>query len=48
VETLSNSIKSLFMQKLENGELSELLNELFNRKVVVVGEGNKVNYNLPG
>jgi hypothetical protein len=48
VETLSNSIKSLFMQKLENGELSELLNELFNRKVVVVGEGNKVSYNLPG
>ena len=47
VETLSNSIKSLFMQKLENGELSELLNELFNRKVVVVVDENKVSYNLP-
>jgi archaellum biogenesis protein FlaJ (TadC family) len=47
VKTLSNSIKSLLMQKLENGELSELLNELFNRKVVVVAEGNKVSYKLP-
>jgi len=46
VKTLSNSINSLFMKKLENGELSELLNELVNRTVVIIDD-NKVSYRLP-
>lgn len=46
VKTLSNSIKSLFMQKLENGELSELLEELVKRKVVIIDD-TKVSYRLP-
>lgn len=47
VQTLTNSIKNLFIKDLENGELSELLNELINRKVVVVDD-TKVSYKLLG
>ncbi len=46
VKTLSNSINSLFMKKLENGELSGLLNELVERKVVIIDD-TKVSYKLP-
>lgn len=46
VKTLSNSINSLFTNKLENGELSGLMDELVKRKVVIIND-TKVSYNLP-
>jgi hypothetical protein len=44
--TLSNSINSLFMKKLETEELASLVEELIKRKVVVKN-GNKVSYHIP-
>lgn len=46
VTTLSNSINSLFMKKLETEELTGLVEELIKRKVVVKN-GNKVTYHIP-
>lgn len=46
VVTLSNSINSLFQQKLGEPELSNLVDELVKRKVVVKN-GNKVSYHIP-
>lgn len=46
VLTLSNSINSLFMQKLEAEELAGLLDELIKRKVLVKND-NKVSYHIP-
>lgn len=46
ITTLSNSINSLFMKKLEAEELAGLLEELIKRKVVVKN-GNKVSYHIP-
>ena len=46
IVTLSNSIKSLFMKKLETDELAGLVEELIKRKVVVKN-GNKVSYHIP-
>lgn len=46
ITTLSNSINSLFMKKLEAEEFSGLLEELIKRKVVVKN-GNKVSYHIP-
>ncbi len=45
VKTLSNSINSLFARTLEDSELSGLIEELFNRKVVIQN-GTKVTYKL--
>ena len=46
VSTLTNSISSLFMKKLEHGELIGLVDELVRQKVVIVDD-TKVSYNLP-
>ena len=46
VKTLSNSINSLFMKKLEQEELSNLVDELSKREVVILN-GNKVTYHIP-
>ncbi len=46
ITTLSNSINSLFMKKLEAEELAGLVEELIKRKVVVKN-GNKVSYHIP-
>lgn len=46
VQTLSNSINMLFMKKLEESELSELVEELIKQKIVIQGN-NKVSYKLP-
>lgn len=46
ITTLSNSINSLFMKKLETEELTGLVDELIKRKVVV-RNGNKVSYHIP-
>ncbi len=46
VKTLSNSINSLFMKKLGDSELAEIVDELIKRKVVIVN-GTKVSYDLP-
>ena len=45
-KTLANTINSLFTKKLEEGELMSLINELQNKKYIVVSEGN-VSYKLP-
>lgn len=45
ITTLSNSINSLFMQKLEVEELANLVDELIKRKVVIKN-GNKVSYQI--
>lgn len=45
ITTLSNSINSLFMKKLEAEELASLVEELIKRKVVV-RNGNKVSYHI--
>ncbi len=45
LKTLSNSINSLFARTLEEVELSGLVEELINRKVVVQN-GTKVTYKL--
>jgi hypothetical protein len=46
ITTLSNSINSLFMKKLETEELAGLVEELVKRKTVV-RNGNKVSYHIP-
>ena len=46
VKTLSNSINSLFMKKLEEEEIATILKELVKRKVVIVHD-TKVSYDLP-
>lgn len=46
VSTLTNSISSLFMKKLENGELIGLVDELVRQKVVIIND-TKVSYQLP-
>ena len=46
VKTLSNSINSLFMRKLVDEELSEIVEELIKQNVVTVN-GTKVSYDLP-
>lgn len=46
IKTLSNSINSLFMKKLADEELSQIIEELIKRKVVIVS-GTKVSYDLP-
>jgi hypothetical protein len=46
IKTLSNSINSLFMKKLRDEELSEIVEELIKKKVVIV-KGTKVSYDLP-
>ncbi|MDH5358150.1 MAG: PIN domain-containing protein [Gammaproteobacteria bacterium] len=46
IKTLSNSINSLFMRKLGDEELAEIVEELIKRKVVIVS-GTKVSYDLP-
>ena len=46
VVTLSNSINSLFQQKVSEVELANLVEELVKRKVVVKN-GNKVSYHIP-
>lgn len=46
ITTLSNSINSLFMKKLEAEALAALLEELIKRKVVLKN-GNKVSYHIP-
>lgn len=47
VKTLSNSINSLFMKKLEEDELGKIMDELIRQKIVVTN-GSKVTYHLPG
>lgn len=46
VQTRSNSINSLFMKKIEESELSGLVDELVRRKIVLTN-GTKVSYQLP-
>lgn len=47
VKTLSNTINSLFMKKLEEAELEGLIAELQRRKFIAISD-TKVTYNLPG
>ena len=47
VKTLSNSINSLFMKKLEEDELAKIVDELTRQKIVIMN-GTKVSYQLPG
>ena len=46
VKTLSNSINSLFLKKLEEEELIGLIEELAKRKCILLN-GTKVSYSLP-
>ncbi|MCX2793607.1 PIN domain-containing protein [Microbulbifer thermotolerans] len=46
VKTLSNSINSLFMKKLEEDELAKIMDELIRQKIVIAN-GSKVSYQLP-
>jgi hypothetical protein len=46
VKTLQNTINALFTKKLESSELSALVKELQQRKLIVVNQGN-VSYKLP-
>lgn len=46
VKTLSNSINSLFMKKLEEDELARIMDELIRQKIVLMN-GSKVSYQLP-
>lgn len=46
VKTLSNSINSLFMKRLEDDELQTLVEELVKRKIIIAKE-EKVSYQLP-
>ena len=46
VKTLANTINTLFTKKLEEGELISLINELQEKRYIVVSEGN-VSYKLP-
>lgn len=45
VKTLSNSINNLFMKKLADEEISEIIEELIKQKLVIVSD-TKVSYNL--
>ena len=45
-KTLLGTLKSLFINKLSDNELSNLMDELVKRKLVIITE-DKVNYNLP-
>ena len=47
VKTLANTINSLFTKKLEESELMSLVNELQERKYIVINQGN-VSYKLSG
>lgn len=47
VKTLSSSINSLFMKKLEEDELAKIMDELIRQKIVITN-GSKVSYQLPG
>ncbi len=46
VKTLENTINNLFTKKLDKKELSSLIKELQQRKLIVVNQGN-VSYKLP-
>ena len=46
VKPLANTINTLFTKKLEEGELMSLINELKEKRYIVVSEGN-VSYKLP-
>jgi len=46
VKTLANNINTLFTKKLEEGELMSLIDELQEKRYIVVSEGN-VSYKLP-
>ncbi len=46
IKTLANTINSLFTKQLDEKELMSLVNELQDRKYIVVSGGN-VSYNLP-
>ncbi|HBT58707.1 MAG TPA: hypothetical protein DIT61_06050 [Pseudomonas sp.] len=46
VKTLSNSINSLFMKKLEEDDLARIMGELIRQKIVITN-GSKVSYQLP-
>ncbi len=46
IKTLTSSINSLFMKKLVENELSNLISELVKLKFVIIN-GTKVSYNLP-
>ena len=47
VKTLSNSVNSLFMKRLEEEELAKIIDELIRQKIVITN-GSKVSYQLPG
>jgi hypothetical protein len=46
VKTLANTINNLFTQKLNENELTALIEELRKRKYIVINQGN-VSYKLP-
>ena len=46
VKTLSNSINSLFMKKLEEDDLARIMGELIRQKIVITN-GSKVSYQFP-
>jgi len=46
LKTLANTINSLFINKLEDGELMSLIKMLQERKYIIVNQGN-VSYKLP-
>jgi hypothetical protein len=46
VKTLLNTINSLFTKKLDEKELTELIDELVKRQLIAVNQGN-VSYKLP-
>ena len=46
VKMLANTINTLFTKKLEEQELMSLINELKEKRYIVVSEGN-VSYKLP-
>jgi hypothetical protein len=48
VKTLRNTINSLFMKKLEEKELSGLIEQLTRRGCIVVNQNGNVSYKLPG
>ncbi len=48
VKTLRNTINSLFMKKLEEKKLSELIEQLTRRGCIVVNQNGNVSYKLPG
>jgi hypothetical protein len=46
IKTLSNTINSLFAKKLEENELTSIINDLKTKKYITVNQNN-VSYNLP-